>query len=336
MRPVTDAPDRDELVAGSESTRWRRVQRRLLAGADLTPLRIALVYTVVGFGALIASDILLARYVSEPLLTRIQTLKGVVEIVLTAALILALTSGRELQLQGALARLDRQNARLQVLYRVFRHDLRNDLNVIQGYAEHLQAAVGSAATRESFNGIFRTVQKIERYTEQVHRIRQIDGDERSFELAETIQRVSDAHPLVTSDVELSVRVPHDVSIVSDRLFELALSELLTNAIKHNDAERPRVRVTVRPTEGASETVEVRVADDGPGIPETEREALHSGSEDQLRHLSGLGLWFVTWTAEYSGGDLRIEDNEWGGSTVVYRAPRSARPVLPSTSRATES
>jgi signal transduction histidine kinase len=328
---VTKTPDRDDLGAETAASWWQRLQRRLLAGRDLTPLRISLVYTVLGFGALLVSDVLLVRYLDDPLLSQVQTLKGVLEIVLSAVLILALTSARELQLQRALSHLGQRNARLQVLYRVFRHDLRNDLNVIQGYTEHLQRRECRDADPEPFDEIFDTVGEIERYTEQVRRIKKItESEERhSYDLSETIPRVVATHPLVTDAVELSVRVPDGVTVETNRMFGRALAELVTNAIQHNESDRPRVRVTVEEATSPPDAVDVRVADDGPGISAREREALHSGSEDQVHHLSGLGLWFVKWTADHSGGKIHVEDNEWGGTTVVYRLPTSgAVPTVP--------
>ena len=57
-----------------------------------------------------------------------------------------------------------------------------------------------------------------------------------------------------------------------------------------------------------------VADDGPGIPEHEVEAVESGRETALEHGSGLGLWVVAWGAAAVGADV----------TYAERAPRGTR------------
>jgi hypothetical protein len=65
---------------------------------ELSPMRIAGIYAVFGFGALFVSDLLLPRYLSTHLLAQVQALKGAIEILLTAGLIYVLTHYSERQL----------------------------------------------------------------------------------------------------------------------------------------------------------------------------------------------------------------------------------------------
>ena len=69
-------------------------------------------------------------------------------------------------------------------------------------------------------------------------------------------------------------------------------------------------------------IEVRISDNGPGIPESELEPLRAGKEEPVVHLSGLGLWFVVWTVRHSGGDIDFETEEQAGTTVILRVPRA--------------
>jgi signal transduction histidine kinase len=107
-----------------------------------------------------------------------------------------------------------------------------------------------------------------------------------------------------------------VSVPSAKHLVTAVGNLLNNAIEHNDAERPSVRVSVEPTDGDGRYVRIRVADNGPGIPEAEREVLREGTETPLEHGSGLGLWIVYWIATMSGGDITFEENDGRGSVVT--------------------
>ncbi|MDX1746566.1 MAG: ATP-binding protein [Halobacteriales archaeon] len=66
-------------------------------------------------------------------------------------------------------------------------------------------------------------------------------------------------------------------------------------------------------------MEVRVADDGPGIPEPDRKVL-VGTDTGLENASGLGLWLVNWIVSESGGEVHYEPNEPRGSVVVIRLP----------------
>jgi signal transduction histidine kinase len=100
---------------------------------------------------------------------------------------------------------------------------------------------------------------------------------------------------------------------------VAVDNLLENAVVHGDSLTPSVSVTVRRRE-TDGTVDVVVADDGPGIPEQERQVLVDGRETPLEHGSGLGLWLVNWIVSESMGELAFDDNEPRGSVVTISLP----------------
>lgn len=102
----------------------------------------------------------------------------------------------------------------------------------------------------------------------------------------------------------------------------ALQNLLTNATRYGD----RIRLSMRMTRVSLEYV---VEDDGPGIPEDQRElALRPFSRlDAARNQNaggsvGLGLSIAADVARTHGGALRLEkSNELGGLRAVLRIPR---------------
>jgi sensor histidine kinase regulating citrate/malate metabolism len=67
-------------------------------------------------------------------------------------------------------------------------------------------------------------------------------------------------------------------------------------------------------------VDVEVADQGPGIPDCELEALRSGDERALLHGSGIGLWLVNWLVTFLDGTLRFEGNDPCGTVVTMTLP----------------
>jgi len=69
-----------------------------------------------------------------------------------------------------------------------------------------------------------------------------------------------------------------------------------------------------------ETVALHVADDGPGISETELEVLDEREETPLKHGTGVGLWLVDWVVDHSGGDLTFDTGD-EGTTVTVRVDR---------------
>jgi sensor histidine kinase regulating citrate/malate metabolism len=69
-------------------------------------------------------------------------------------------------------------------------------------------------------------------------------------------------------------------------------------------------------------------DQGPGIPTRERRILADGTESQLEHGRGIGLWFVNWAVMQLGGALFFEENEPTGSVVTIRLFETTADALP--------
>jgi len=110
----------------------------------------------------------------------------------------------------------------------------------------------------------------------------------------------------------------EVTVLANPAVEMAVTELVENALTHA-GEAPTVTVTVRRD---GEWVVLEVHDDGPGIDETELEALEIGTERPLTHASGLGLWLVSWTVESSGGTVDFDTSD--GTCIRLRLPAGDR------------
>lgn len=299
---------------------WISTWRTMAAQWTLTPLRIALIYIVFGLAALVMSDVLFVRYLADPFLSQVQALKGGVEIGVTAGLIFVLCRRYQQQLNAINEQTTRQREELQVLHRVLRHNLRNNLNQILGYTELIQTQNGHDAECES---IFRAVEKLERYTEQARRINQVTALEGLvlFDLHDVIPQVINEHERVTQAVTVTSAIPENASIRANHMFPEAVSELLTNAIVHNDAPSPEIAINVE-TDADPFMTTVTVEDNGSGIPPAEVEPIRERTEDPLRHPSGMGLWFVDWTINHSRGQFTIDAAETGGTTAQIHVPKA--------------
>jgi signal transduction histidine kinase len=104
--------------------------------------------------------------------------------------------------------------------------------------------------------------------------------------------------------------------------DVAVREVLENAIEHDDSPEPVVDVTVET--GADEAVVV-VADEGPGLPQQERQVLERGEESALTHSSGLGLWLVTWIVASVGGEIELGSPAASGTTIRLHLPLAGEP-----------
>ncbi|HEY7400622.1 MAG TPA: ATP-binding protein [Actinomycetota bacterium] len=96
-----------------------------------------------------------------------------------------------------------------------------------------------------------------------------------------------------------------------------LANLIENAIRHSPSGGT-VEVGVARRDGF---VQVRVVDEGPGIPEDERErvfdAFYRGEKRPERPGSGLGLAIAKAVVVAHGGRIWIEERPGGGTAVVF-------------------
>jgi signal transduction histidine kinase len=140
-------------------------------------------------------------------------------------------------------------------------------------------------------------------------------------LTEVVDELSDEYP----DAMFTVSTPDSLHARADDRLKTALSELVENAIVHNDRSTPEVTVTTGSPgrDRTGEWTELVVADNGPGIPDQERETIERGEETPLQHCTGIGLWIVYWTISLYGGEISIEENTPRGTRVVLRLPQGS-------------
>ncbi|MFJ2363519.1 sensor histidine kinase [Pseudomonas sp. NPDC087697] len=119
-------------------------------------------------------------------------------------------------------------------------------------------------------------------------------------------------------LHLSYIAPAGLHLPWDRedVLEL-LGNLLDNACKWADAE---VRLSIVETVGG---FVLAVEDDGPGIPEAQRDQVFSRGArlDEQTDGHGLGLGIVRDIVEAWCGELVLQESEWGGLKVVVELPK---------------
>ncbi|MFC7078886.1 sensor histidine kinase [Halorussus caseinilyticus] len=187
--------------------------------------------------------------------------------------------------------LVRREQRLQVFNRILRHNLRNDLNVVLGRAENIVEEFPPAAKEAGI--IEQKASELIEISEKAREVgKTLDREDRTtkqIDVTTCVERTCEEFRQSYPDAEITAETPETVTVYADKTVEAAISEVVENAIEHG-GNRPSVTVTVSATDDDREWVEVTVLDDGPGIPEDEREVLTEGEETALHHGSGLGLW----------------------------------------------
>ncbi len=111
----------------------------------------------------------------------------------------------------------------------------------------------------------------------------------------------------------------DIFVVGDAfLLEIAVNNLLENAIKYSPKEKP-VEILLHKD---GDYAVVKIIDEGTGIQEAEKKKVfqkfyRTGSEATRRAKgTGLGLYLVSNISKRHGGKIIIQDNPKGGSIFV--------------------
>ena len=227
--------------------------------------------------------------------------------------------------------LARERQKIAVLNRVIRHNLRNSATVLQGHADILAEGVAAADLTRSAEVVSQhaaTIGSLADNAKEIIRIYERGGsDSVPRDVRDIVQRVADdatgTYPGAAVTVDVAADVDDECWADADSDLALALTELVENAVEHNDSETPTVGLSL---DADDEWVTLGVRDDGPGIPPHEKSVLTGEAElTQLQHGSGLGLWVVRAVADVSRGLLGFEESPTGGSTVTLRLRRSRSP-----------
>ncbi|RLM89648.1 PAS domain S-box protein [Halobellus sp. Atlit-38R] len=201
-------------------------------------------------------------------------------------------------------RLEEQNERLETFTSIVSHDLRNPLNVADGYLE--LAREGDEA---AFDRVDEALQRMDELIEELLTLaRQGEAiDEVSeVDLNQTARRAWTN--TATADATLHVDGADAIEADPGRLQQL-FENLFTNAVDHGGDD-----VTVRV---ASIDAGFIVEDDGPGIPQAERQQVFTEGYTTEDDGTGFGLAIVEEIADAHGWTVTVGESDAGGAKFEF-------------------
>jgi len=219
-------------------------------------------------------------------------------------------------------RLEEQRDDLRLLGQMVRHDIRNDLQVIGGQLGLLEDHV----TAEGEQRLETAAQRAQHAADLTTTAKQLtevmledDRSKKPIALPESLNRQIDEVGSYFEAGEIECREPiPDVTVTADEMLDSVFRNVLKNAIQHNTADDPEVTVSATTTR---DTVRVRIADNGPGIPDGQKDAIFGKGEiGSESHGTGIGTYLVETLVERYGGDVSIEDNDPRGAVFVVELP----------------
>ncbi len=198
-------------------------------------------------------------------------------------------------------RLRREKNRLDDFASMVSHDLRNPLNVAQGRIDLAQQSSDSEHLDAAADGVDRALELIEQMLELAR-----TGDTVSYTKPLELPEVVDDswETVTTADAEVGIDATATVWADRSRLQQL-LENLFRNAIEHGGND---VTVTVGPLQNG-----FYVEDDGPGIPEADREDVFEPGQSSDPDGTGFGLSIVKQIVEAHEWSIQIAEGSEGGA-----------------------
>lgn len=218
--------------------------------------------------------------------------------------------------------LERSNAELARFAAVASHDLRSPMTVVDGYLELLEEELGDTPLPLSWVvAARRSARRMMHLTSSLLDDAALGAPGREPRLADLGELAREAlSDLGALGAGAPVRVGRLPRVACDAVaVRQLLQNLVGNALRHGAAtpggRPPRVLVDAEQVDGAWV---FRVADDGPGVREADRERVF-GAFTSLRGSGGHGLGLATCRriVERHGGRIWVDETPGGGATVRF-------------------
>ena len=209
----------------------------------------------------------------------------------------------------------------------FTHELKTPVTSLKLY---LETFIKYELSRDNqLKYINYMIQDVDRLSGNINRIlnlariesKSYGDDFVACDLVYTVERFYKNNIQLFRGCEINIDNPSNRSFsyhISPSLFEMLLMNLLTNAIKYNESDVPRVDITFEP---GKEGLRLRFEDNGIGIEKHEikkifRKFYQIGSSDNMSARgSGLGLYLVDSIARIHKGRVKAESKGDGKGSI---------------------
>ena len=195
----------------------------------------------------------------------------------------------------------RQREQIKLINKILRHDLANNLAVIN-------SAINNFKRDNNSKNLSTVAKYIESSSDLISKMREHEflissTNLNIYDIGEHFKKILNNYQTIESSVKGKCKIFADDSINS------VIDNLVRNAIVHSGTDRIDIRIT-----SSGKTCEVKIIDYGKGIPdEIKSKIFNEGFRYGVTGHSGLGLHIVQKAVNNWGGEILIEDNTPKGS-----------------------
>ena len=205
----------------------------------------------------------------------------------------------------------------------FAHEMKNALTVVLGFAELARTAAEKAQSdpkvtrhlRELENETRRTVAQLQSFLSYA------SGEKVPRRPQDVNELVNDALQMIRpmariKELQVDQTAGEPPRIDAD---PFAIRQLLLNVLL-NALDFARTKIVITTGRTADGRAEVSIADDGPGVPEKDRERIFQRFVTTRAGGNGLGLSTSREIAQAHGGTITLAETQGGGATFVLQLP----------------
>lgn len=223
--------------------------------------------------------------------------------------------------------LEKANRELDKFAYIVSHDLKAPLRAISSLSCWIEEEIGDGftpETREHFSKIKGRVSRMEALINgilQYSKADRVKSPETQIHIGELIKETLSIYSM---DKNISFDIPVDLPVmVAERMkIEQVFSNLINNAVKHNDKAKPEIKIRF---EENPDYFVFSVEDNGPGIePEYHEKVFVIFQTLKARdsfESTGVGLAIVKKIIDEAGGSIWIESEKGVYTRILFKWPR---------------
>lgn len=227
--------------------------------------------------------------------------------------------------------LDEQETMRKRLTSDVAHELRTPIANVSSYLEAIIEGVWEP-TPERMQNCYDELKRISRLVSDLERLQQVENENLKLhkteeDLAELIQAVirNFEKQLEEKNLHCTVMGSHAGAFVDRNRMQQVITNLISNAVKYSN-ENGNIRIVI---EDGTDTVVIRVEDDGIGIAEQDLkfifERFYRTDRSRNRRTGGvgIGLAIAKKIVQAHGGKIRAESQVGHGSSFIVVLPKES-------------
>ncbi|KQC06594.1 MAG: hypothetical protein APR55_01325 [Methanolinea sp. SDB] len=208
--------------------------------------------------------------------------------------------------------LRKANRKLNLLTSITRHDISNQLLVINGFTGLLETEIDDPSQRDRLSRIGSASQRIAGMIQFTREYENIGAEAPAWHDLPAVLE-SSAEGILPEGVTFTRDLPAGTEVFADPMFPKVFSNLLDNAVRHG-RHVTGVRISSRQSDG---DLVILVEDNGCGIAAGEKERIF---EKGVGKNTGLGLFLVREILSLTGISIRETGEEGAGARFEITVP----------------